>query len=108
MDIAFERGNVGRTLFNEALTADDVGYAKSWFVLGALITTGRVEYVSPTTACTPPDGGRPGWAGTRTTLDAFFLLEDESGYRGIIRHAPGHLAHFHVRFRCPEGDADCY
>ena len=24
--------------------------------------------------------------------------------RGVIRHATGHADHFHVRFRCPEGD----
>lgn len=109
VDIAFfERGNVGRTLFNEALTADDVDYAKSWFVLEALITTGRVEYVfadHSLHAGLMAAAREAGW--DEDTLDAFFLLEDESGYRGIIRHAPGHLAHFHVRFRCPEGDGDC-
>lgn len=27
--------------------------------------------------------------------------------RGIIRHEPGHSDHFHVRFRCPRGNASC-
>jgi murein endopeptidase len=27
---------------------------------------------------------------------------------GLIRHEPGHDAHFHVRFKCPKGDKSCY
>jgi murein endopeptidase len=26
---------------------------------------------------------------------------------GVIRHSKGHKRHFHVRFACPPGDADC-
>lgn len=29
------------------------------------------------------------------------------GMRSIIRHAPGHANHFHVRFRCLDVDTDC-
>jgi murein endopeptidase len=109
VDIAFfEKGNTPRPLFNNDLTAEGVDMVKSWYALEALILTGRVEYIFADRslhAGLSAQAEASGWGPDE--LDAFFLLEDESGYRGTIRHAGGHLDHFHVRFRCPEGDAAC-
>lgn len=109
VDIAFfEAGNVGRALYNPDLTAKYVDYPKSWFVLETLMLTGRVEYIfadKSLHAGLIAEAEAAGWGPDE--LDSFFLLEGESGYRGMIRHAGGHLDHFHIRFRCPEGDTDC-
>ena len=48
---------------------------------------------------------RAGW--DEGALSAFFLMDGDRPRRGIIRQSPGHGAHFHVRFRCPAGDAKC-
>ncbi len=109
VDIAFfEKGNATRRFFNGDLTAADVDMVKSWYTLETLILTDRVEYIFADRslhAGLRAQAEDAGWGPDE--LDAFFLLEDESGYRGIIRHAGGHLDHFHVRFRCPEGDSAC-
>ncbi|MEZ4266108.1 MAG: penicillin-insensitive murein endopeptidase [Myxococcota bacterium] len=109
VDIAFfENGNTSRRLFNTDMTTGDVDLVKAWYVLETLMLTGRVEYIFADRslhAGLSAQAEAAGWGPDE--LDAFFLLEDESGYRGMIRHAGGHLDHFHVRFRCPEGDSGC-
>lgn len=109
VDIAFfEKGNTTRRFFNNDLTVEGIDMVKSWYLLETLMLTGRVEYIFADRslhAALSAQAEASGWGPDE--LDSFFLLDGESGYRGIIRHAGGHLDHFHVRFRCPEGDSDC-
>lgn len=42
------------------------------------------------------------------TLDWMFQYpRGRRAMRGVIRHEPGHADHYHIRFKCPEGDEDC-
>ncbi len=109
VDIAFpEKGNRDRTRFNGKLRAGGVDFDKAWFVLESLLLTDRVEYIFADRKLLGPlakAARRAGWP--ESELDPLILMPGEKGYRGIIRHAPGHGAHFHVRFKCPEGDDAC-
>ncbi len=43
-----------------------------------------------------------------TDLDRWFQYPRSSGTSaGVIRHEPNHRNHHHVRFRCPDDDAEC-
>jgi hypothetical protein len=41
-------------------------------------------------------------------LDPIFQYPNGPGSDGIVRHAPNHDNHFHVRYRCAKADAACY
>jgi hypothetical protein len=41
-------------------------------------------------------------------LGQIFQYPNGAGSDGIVRHAPNHDNHFHVRYRCAKADAACY
>ncbi|PIE16038.1 MAG: hypothetical protein CSA66_07845, partial [Proteobacteria bacterium] len=43
----------------------------------------------------------------RTLAWLFQYPRGRRAMKGIIRHEPGHLNHYHVRFKCPRGDSEC-
>jgi len=51
------------------------------------------------------------WARDRgvsaTYLDQLFQYPNGKGSGGLVRHEPHHADHFHIRLRCPPGDATC-
>ncbi|MGM0576589.1 MAG: penicillin-insensitive murein endopeptidase [Myxococcota bacterium] len=104
----FEESNDARSWFNGRLEPEEIDFDKTWFVMERLLLTGRVEYIFVEDDLLPHlvEAARDyGW--TDEAIDRAFLLPEESGYRGIIRHAGGHDSHFHVRFRCPPADDAC-
>lgn len=108
-DIAFlERGGATRRHFKGDLRSEDIDVAKTWFVIESLLTTGQVRFVFINRALLPAfrrHAAEAGWP--ERELDELFLMPDEVGHRGLIRHASGHTYHFHVRFVCAEGDEGC-
>lgn len=109
VDIGYPaRGNRAMTRFDRGASVDTIDLEKSWFVLEALILGGDVQYVFVDTSLLVPlaaEARRAGWS--EADVDRIFLLPGDGSKRGAIRHARGHLSHFHVRFDCPAGDEDC-
>jgi len=100
---------------NQKLTAfvnipfDQIDFEKTFFVMATLIATGRVDYIFVNYALQKS---------FYETAKAFGYDDQQLSYIfqyprgkkarvGIIRHAKGHLRHFHVRFSCPIGDDAC-
>jgi murein endopeptidase len=90
-------------------SSDNLDSEKSWFLLERLLLTGRVQYVfmdyrvQEWLFLQALDNG---W--NEADLKKLFQYpRGPRAHRGKIRHAPGHLNHFHVRFVCPEGDEEC-
>lgn len=109
VDVAWpEAKNQSRSKFAGHLETAEVDAEKSWFLLETLLLTGKVEYVFVDRGLLAPLAAAARAAGwPEEEIDRLFLFPDESGYRGVLRHAPGHSDHFHVRLRCPEGDEAC-
>ncbi len=109
VDIGFlELDNRERQRFNKRADADDLDYAKSWFVMETLLMTGRVQYVFANRtrlAGLMEAAAQAGWSDE--DIDGLFLEPGESPRVGVIRDTAGHTAHFHVRFRCPDGADGC-
>jgi len=101
-------GNKRVTHFRTA-TRKDLDAEKTWTLLELLIATGQVQYFFIDRRLHKPlfrHALAMGW----TEVEARKLFEAPIGRAkrsGIIRHIPGHKHHFHVRFRCPEGDDRC-
>ena len=83
---------------------------KSWALIGALVSTGRVQYIFMDYELQAvfyrhlADLGTP-----EATLNRLFQFPRGRRTRaGLIRHAGGHADHFHVRFYCGRADdASC-
>ena len=107
VDIALpERTNEARQTFNASLRADHIDFEKLWFILDALIASNRVQFVFLDRALLGQlrDEARlAGWS----SGDIKGLLGHQGAGQGLIRHAPGHTCHMHVRFHCPDGDSGC-
>ncbi len=110
VDIGYPaRGNRALKRFARDATVDTIDLEKTWFVFEALILGGDVQYIFTDTtllAGLAAEARRAGWS--QADVDRLFLFPDEGRRRrGAIRHARGHLSHFHVRFACPAGDPEC-
>ena len=107
VDIALpERINQPRHTFNPRLRPSEIDYEKLWFTLDVLIASNRVQFVFLDSSLLPPlrkEALLAGWSPD----ELMRLFGKQGARRGVIRHAPGHTCHMHVRFHCPEGDSDC-
>ncbi len=96
-----------RTFAN--LRADEIDFDKTFYLMAALIATGRVDFLFVNYKLQP----RFIEAARRLGYDdeqIAYLFQYPKGRKsrtGLIRHARGHLRHFHVRFACPRGDDEC-
>ncbi len=84
----------------------NIDVAKSWSLIGALLATGRVQYVFMDYELQVlfyrylEDEGLDA-----TTLGQIFQYPaGRRARRGVVRHAKGHADHFHVRFTCGRSD----
>jgi hypothetical protein len=86
--------------FREA-TPRTLDLERTWFLLWTLIETGDVEFIFLNRLLQKPLYKHALSLGLdRARLDEIFQLRHGRGRKiGIIRHEPGHLGHFHVRFR---------
>jgi murein endopeptidase len=104
----YARANQGLKRF-ETMTAETLDAAKTWHLVERLLLTGQVQYIfmsyriQEVLYLTALDSG---W-GERDLLGLFQYPRGHQAKRGVIRHAKGHQNHFHIRFRCPSGDAEC-
>ncbi len=83
---------------------------KSWALIGALLSTGRVQYIFMDYNLQALFHQFLRDRGTQPHVLAriFQFPAGRAVRRGIIRHARGHADHFHVRFRCPvPGEDGC-
>lgn len=82
---------------------------KTWYLIERLLLTGQVHYLFvdyDVQEALYQAALSAGWA--EADLGDLFQFPRGAGARvGIIRHSPGHDDHFHVRFRCPDGDPRC-
>ena len=107
VDIALpEKANQARQTFRATLPPDQIDFEKLWFVLDALIASDRVQFVFLDRSLIShlrKEARLAGWS--TDDMQVFF---GHSGSRaGLIRHAPGHSCHVHIRFHCPQGDPNC-
>jgi murein endopeptidase len=99
-------GNIQNATMH-VVRADAVDYAKTWALLRCYLRTGAVvraymdrriqkamaEHLAKTAQVSPAILAR--------------LFETVGGPNALIRHAPKHDTHVHVRFACGDGDRDC-
>ncbi len=93
----------------ERMSEETLDADKTWYLLERLLASGQVEYIFvdyELQGALYDAARRAGWP--QAALAGIFQFPRGSSVRrGIIRHARGHDDHFHVRFRCPEGDGAC-
>lgn len=86
----------------------DLDVAKSWQFIETLLDNADVQFILLD------------WEVQKIMYEQLALFESERKLRklfqyprpagdraGIIRHAPGHPNHFHIRINCPKGDWSC-
>jgi murein endopeptidase len=107
VDIALpELTNARLRSFNARLKGSQVDFEKLWFVLDTLVASDRVQFVFLDQRLLKPLHAQARLAGwSRQDLGHLFSLD--GARRGVIRHAPGHTCHMHIRFHCPEGSPGC-
>lgn len=91
--------------WNEAATAEDIDLARTWALLRCFVTDCDVDFVLI-------DRVVQGWleahalsAGEPAAWVRSLFHDPKSGdwnHRAIVREAPGHVAHMHVRFVSPK------
>jgi len=89
-------------------TQDNFDAERTWFFLKSLIDTGHIDRVLVDwrlQVLLIAEARKQG----ATEDDIARLFQHPRPRRshvGIIRHAPGHNGHCHIRFKCPDGDCD--
>ena len=90
-----------------SVTKSTLDYELTWALLEALLDQHAVEYVFM-------DRRVQRWladwlvrTGRLSRAKVRELFQVDGGRGRVFRHEPGHLNHMHVRFRCPEDDAQC-
>jgi len=101
----FRAGNEALTRF-EILPSSRIDVEKTWAFIEALLRTGRVTRIFMDTEVQAIFGQylteiEVPEANRRKLLQ---WPEGPEARQGLIRHSPGHVNHFHVRFRCPVDD----
>ena len=106
VDIAYMRTTHGQPRRFELTDVSNLDAERTWAFLEALLSTGEVGWVFmdyEIQAILYEALLDNGW--TEHALAPIFQYPAGATVpRGVIRHATGHADHFHVRFRCPEGD----
>lgn len=92
----------------ENATETNFDAEKTWFVIRALIQTGRVQEIFLSrrlqrmmVAYAVQDLGHEGAAA------ALRVINDDYSSPSVVRHWKGHRDHMHVRFRCTPGNYRC-
>lgn len=109
IDIGFYAANNRAMKTFETLAIDDIDYAKSFLLMANLIATGRVQWIFVNYRLQPYlyEAAKSMGYDEEQLAYLFEYPRGRKSRQGVIRHARGHTRHFHVRFACPEGDAEC-
>ena len=87
---------------------ENLDVEKTWVFLEALIRTGNVQIVFVDVSVQKLLRAYAADKLTPEQLDAIFSWPHRaSSANALLRHWPGHKNHFHVRFRCPDGQYGC-
>ena len=93
------------------IRADDTNLdiEKTWFLIESLIRTGEVKvvYVDIRVQKLLYQYAAPKLTEEQREL-LFSVPRRETSSSAIFQHWPGHRNHFHVRFKCPAGQAMCH
>jgi hypothetical protein len=87
---------------------DNMDLERTWYFIETLLMTERVQMILVDYELQAPlyEFVQAGYSGER--LAAWFQYPNGQSYRkAIIRHAPRHHDHLHIRFKCPEADRHC-
>lgn len=109
VDVGYYRADNQLTRGFEVVDDATLDAEKTWFLLERLLLTGLVQYVfidRTLQALLFDAASDAGWP--PEDLARLFHYP-RTGHAGgaIIRHAPGHKNHFHIRFQCPSDDEEC-
>ncbi|MEZ4266726.1 MAG: penicillin-insensitive murein endopeptidase [Myxococcota bacterium] len=95
-------------------SSHELDYEANWSLINALVgrdaSDSRVEYIFVDYRVQKRiyDWAKKKKKASQAVLDRIFQYPNgKYTLQGIIRHEPGHSDHFHVRFRCPRGNASC-
>ncbi len=88
---------------------NEVDWGATWALLQELIDSGQVEFVFLVYSHQKKlyEAAQAMGASELTLETVFQYPRGPSAPLGVIRHAPGHQRHFHIRFRCGPADRDC-
>ncbi len=104
----YQVNNVKNRRFADC-SPENIDLEKTWSFLELLLSTDRVEYLFIDIRIQERlylHAQERGWE--EDELQELFEAPLGAHTRkGIIRHAPGHGHHVHIRFHCPAGDQDC-
>ena len=94
--------------FFEIMTSENLDVEKTWYLIESLLKTGKIEYifVDYSLQALLYDYAKEKRRLTDVVLGLMLQYpQGSSERRGIIRHAPGHRNHLHVRFFSAESTA---
>ncbi len=102
VDISFFYKDATKLTWYRRVNADNLDRARTWTFVRALLTETDAQYIFINTSVQKllkehalAIGEDPDW------LDSVFQYQGKPGTVSIIRHAPGHDTHIHVRFYNP-------
>lgn len=102
----YAKGN--RFIYFENMNRNNLDLEKTWYFMETLMLTGRVQMILLDYELQKLfyEYLRPYYS--KRKLAYYMQYPRPKGERGgIIRHAPRHGNHLHIRFKCPEGDKYC-
>jgi murein endopeptidase len=104
----FKKGNGQMTSFQE-LPFEEIDIEKTWYLIEQLMSTGWVEFIFMNYSLQEVFYNHAKSIGyPDDELDKIFQYPKGKKVKsGLIRHSRGHLAHFHLRFKCSEYDMEC-
>jgi murein endopeptidase len=107
VDIGFYARNNREIASFEALAPDQIDFEKTMFLIVNLLASGRVQtiFVNYSLQGRMYDAAKEAGYDEAQLAWMFDYPRGRSSKSGVIRHARGHMRHFHVRFACPDGDA---
>ena len=95
--------------FFETMDESNLDTEKTWHLVETLVVTGYVRFIFMSYRVQEllyEEALQAGW--TPENLASIFQYpRGPKARQGLIRHAKGHQDHFHIRFKCPAGDAEC-
>jgi len=91
------------------LPPSDIDFEKTFFFMAVLLSTGKVRYIFVDYDLQKylyRAAMNMGYSDDQLAI-IFQYPANRYKKKGIIRYSPGHRNHFHVRFKCPDGDNRC-
>jgi murein endopeptidase len=109
VDLTYYRRTCERECTGLPVSAAELDAARQWRLLQHWLERGHAEFIFIDYALQRPlyEAASASGATARHLARWFQYPRGRDFPSGIIRHAPGHANHVHVRFRCTESDRAC-